>query len=162
MLIFVRNYIAHLNNGFWANHLLNHMHFSYTLINAMSVTYTVILILTSQLWRRVLRRYSWIKPFGIANILWFPTEIMGFYDARTKLFICADLPDTKCAERRDEPVLRQCLVHEPAGRKNDRAYQPVYHWYKRIFIFRDSDWCRHQRNNRGTPGCACGMWLYSV
>ncbi len=78
LLMFYWNFISNLNNGLWNYHLLNHMHFSYTLINTMSVAYTVVLVLTSGVWRRLLRRYSWIKTFGIANLIWVPTEVLFF------------------------------------------------------------------------------------
>ncbi|MBQ7049774.1 MAG: hypothetical protein IJN87_04005, partial [Firmicutes bacterium] len=44
LMMFAWNFIANLNNGLWAYHLLNHFDFSYTLINSMSVMYTFILI----------------------------------------------------------------------------------------------------------------------
>ena len=78
LLMFSWNYIANLNNGLWNYHLLNHLHFSYTLINAISIMYTVILLMTSGLWSRVLRRYSWVKTFGISLLFWVPTEIIAF------------------------------------------------------------------------------------
>ena len=78
ILMFAWNYISFLNNSLWTYHLLNHMHFTYTLINSMSVEYTVILMLTTPMWRRVLRRYSWIKTFGIANLIFVPTELLFF------------------------------------------------------------------------------------
>ena len=56
--LFAWNYIANLPNGVWNYHLLNHMQFSYTLMNAMSVMYTV-LFLPPTRWRKSLRRYSW-------------------------------------------------------------------------------------------------------
>lgn len=74
LLMFAWNYIANLHNGMWHFHLLNHMNFSYTLINLMSVMYTVILILTAGKWRKIIRRYSWVKTFGICNLVWFWTE----------------------------------------------------------------------------------------
>lgn len=77
-LMFAWNFISNLNNGLWVYHLLNHMHFSYTLINSMSVEYTVILVLATPLWRRLLKRYSWIKTFGIANLIFVPTELLFF------------------------------------------------------------------------------------
>lgn len=79
IMMFCWNFIANLNNGLWGYHLLNHMKFDYTLINLMSVMYTVILLTTSGVWRRVLRRYSWIRTFGIACLLWVPTEIVFFF-----------------------------------------------------------------------------------
>ncbi len=79
IIMFVWNFNCNLNNGLWAFHLLNHMHFSYTLINLMSVMYTVLFLFTSRIWRRVLRRYSWIRTFGITNLLWVPTEIFFFF-----------------------------------------------------------------------------------
>ena len=89
LLMFYWNFVANLNNGLWNYHLLNHMHFSYTLINTMSVLYTITLILTSPLWKKLLRRYSWIKTFGIANIFWFPTEVAFFFmtSQRTAMYI---------------------------------------------------------------------------
>lgn len=79
LLTFYWNYVANLNNGLWQYHLLNHMGFSYTLINSMSVMYTIILVATTPLWQKVLRRYSWIKTFGIANLIWVPTEVLFFF-----------------------------------------------------------------------------------
>ena len=79
VLMFCWNYIANLNNGLWNYYLLNRMQFSYSLINSMSALYTIILLLTSPFWRRILRRYSWIKTFGLATLIWFPTEIVFFF-----------------------------------------------------------------------------------
>lgn len=78
ILMFVWNYISNLNNGLWNYHLLNHLHFSYTIINTISMLYTIILLLTSNLWQRILRRFSWIKTFGIAVLLFVPTEFAMF------------------------------------------------------------------------------------
>lgn len=78
ILQFAWNFIANLNNGLWNFHLLNHMNFSYTLINTMSVMYTVLLIIFSPMWQRVLRRYSWVKTFGIAMLFVVPTEFVYF------------------------------------------------------------------------------------
>lgn len=79
ILMFCWNYIANLNNGLWNYYLLNRMHFSYSLINSMSAMYTVILLLLSPFWRRILRRYSWIKTFGLATLIWVPTEVVFFF-----------------------------------------------------------------------------------
>lgn len=76
LLMFAWNFIANLVNGIWDYHLLNHMDFSYTLLNSMTVMYTVILLIFSPVWQKVLRRYSWIKTFGIALLFWFPTEFL--------------------------------------------------------------------------------------
>ena len=78
LLMFAWNYVLNLNNGLWNYHLLNHMHFSYTLINAMAVVGTVILLALSGIWQRILSRYSWIRTFAIALILWVPTEVFFF------------------------------------------------------------------------------------
>ncbi|MBE5800248.1 MAG: MFS transporter [Clostridiales bacterium] len=78
LVMFAWNYISNLNNGLWNYHLLNHMQFSYTLINAMSVLYTVILLSLSGFWQRVLARYSWIRTFGLAQLIWVPTEFLFF------------------------------------------------------------------------------------
>ncbi len=76
--MFAWNYIANLNNGLWNYHMLNHLGFSYTIINFVSVMYTMLLLALSGLWRRLLRRYSWIKTFGIAVLIVVPTEFVFF------------------------------------------------------------------------------------
>ena len=78
LVTFTWCFIANLNNGLWNYHLLNHMEFSYTLINTVSVLYTIILLTTSPIWRKVLKRYSWIKTFGISMALFVPTEFIFF------------------------------------------------------------------------------------
>lgn len=77
-LMFYWNYVANLNANIWTYHLLNHFNFSYTLINTVSILYTIILICTSSIWQKVVRRHSWIKTFGIAILLFMPTEIFFF------------------------------------------------------------------------------------
>ena len=76
--MFVWSFVGNLNSGLWSYHLLNHMNFSYTLINLISVIYTLILLMTSGVWGRMLRRYSWIKTFGIACLIFAPTEFFFF------------------------------------------------------------------------------------
>lgn len=86
-LMFFWNFISTQNANVWQYHLLNHFHFSYTLMNAMSVMYTVILLCTSTIWQRVLRRYSWIKTFGISILLFMPTEIAMFIMGPNSLWL---------------------------------------------------------------------------
>ena len=74
LLMFFWNFICNLNNGIWNYHLLNHLDFSYTLMNAMSVAYTFILVFTQGFWKKILRNHGWIKTFGIAVLLFAPTE----------------------------------------------------------------------------------------
>ena len=87
LFMFAWNFIANLPNGVWNYHLLNHMHFSYTLINAMSLMYTVLFLLLSNLWRKMIRRISWIRTFGLALLLWVPTEIMFFTMTTDRVFL---------------------------------------------------------------------------
>lgn len=87
LLMFAWNYIANLPNGVWNYHLLNHMQFSYTLINAMSVMYTVLFLLLSNAWRKLLRRYSWVKTFGMALLCWVPTEVLFFTMTPERTFL---------------------------------------------------------------------------
>lgn len=78
-LMFSWNFISNLPNGLWNYHVLNHLHFSYTMINlATSVMYTVFLVLFASSWRKVLRRFSWVKTFGLSLMLYAPTEILAF------------------------------------------------------------------------------------
>lgn len=95
LLMFAWNYISNLPNGVWHYHLLNHMHFSYTLINAVSVMYTVMFLLLSNAWRKMLRRYSWIKTFGIALILWVPTELLFFLMTPERVYLFIPLSITQ-------------------------------------------------------------------
>lgn len=78
IVMFVWNYIGNLNNGLWNYHLLNHLHFSYTVINIVTMLYTLILLCTGAFWQKLLHRYSWIKTFGIASLLFTPTEFLMF------------------------------------------------------------------------------------
>lgn len=87
MMMFIWNYVANLNNGLWQYHLLNHMNFSYTMINGVAVLYTVILLIFSPVWQKVLRRYSWMKTFGIACLVFLPTEIIFFFLAPETTFL---------------------------------------------------------------------------
>ncbi|MBQ1946486.1 MAG: MFS transporter [Clostridia bacterium] len=87
LFMFFWNYVSYINNGLWGYHLLNHMHFSYTLINTISVMYTFILIFTANIWKKVLRRYSWIKTFGMTVFFWVPTEIIFFFMATKTTWI---------------------------------------------------------------------------
>ena len=76
--MFVWNYNSNLNNGIWNYHLLNHLGFKYTLLNAMSIAYTVILLLTQNVWKQLLYRYSWVKTFGLSVLIFIPTEFIMF------------------------------------------------------------------------------------
>ena len=78
VVMFAWNYIGNLNNGLWNFHLLNHLHFSYTVINLVTMMYTVMLLCTGALWQKILKRCSWIKTFGIACLLFVPTEFLMF------------------------------------------------------------------------------------
>ena len=78
-LMYYWNFNCNLNNGLWTYHLLNHMRFPYTLINVLSILYTPMFFLLQRRWRRIIRRYSWIKTFGLCSLLWVPSEIMCFF-----------------------------------------------------------------------------------
>ena len=91
LMMFAWNFIANLNNGLWAYHLLNHFDFSYTLIISMSVMDTLIWIFTPPFWRGVLRKYSWIKTFGLTCLVWMPTEVMFFLMNPTNLYLYVPL-----------------------------------------------------------------------
>lgn len=77
-LQFAWNFLANLGSGVWQYHMLNHLEFSYTTINIVNVLYTPVLLLMSPVWQKVLRRYSWIKTFGIAELLVVPAELVFF------------------------------------------------------------------------------------
>ncbi|MBR6790334.1 MAG: MFS transporter [Oscillospiraceae bacterium] len=87
LFMFFWNYVSNLNNGLWNYHLLNNMEFGYTMINTVSVAYTVILLLCSPIWRGWLRRFSWIKTFSIAMMLFVPTEIIFFCMTKNSTWI---------------------------------------------------------------------------
>ena len=78
MFMFFWNYLANLNNGLWSYHQLNHLGLSYTLITSQSVLYPLFFLALSGVWRKILRRYSWIKTFGIACLLLVPMEFLYF------------------------------------------------------------------------------------
>ncbi len=79
ILIFIWNYVSFLNNGLWFYHLMNHLDFSHTKINLTYVLYSPVMILCSSFWKKVLRRYSWIRTFAIAMLIYVPTEAIMFF-----------------------------------------------------------------------------------
>ncbi|MBQ3049699.1 MAG: MFS transporter [Oscillospiraceae bacterium] len=66
-------FVCYINN-LWGYHQLNHLKFSYTLVNSMSIVFAVFLIVFSPMWRKLLRRYSWIKTFGLSLLIHAPSE----------------------------------------------------------------------------------------
>ena len=76
--MFVWNYFSNLNAGLWDYHLLNHLHFSYTTLNTVSMLHMICLLILSPLWRRILRRFSWVKSWGISLLLFAIPEFMFF------------------------------------------------------------------------------------
>ena len=78
VLMFVWNYISNLNNGLWNYHLLNHLDFTYTMINVLTVMYTPVFLLLQRPWQRLIRKYSWVRAFGICILMWIPSEIGCF------------------------------------------------------------------------------------
>jgi len=98
LLMFTWSFVNNLNNGLWNYHILNHLNFSYTLINAMAVSNTAILLATSGVWTKVIRRYSWIRTFGIGCLLCAPTEFLLFMMSpdRTWIYVPATLLQNFC------------------------------------------------------------------
>ena len=86
-IMFVWNYITYLNSGLWQYHLLNHLDFPYTLLNGVTILYTVILLFTTPLWRKVLRRFSWVRTFGFTLLIWLPTELFFFFFNKEMAFL---------------------------------------------------------------------------
>lgn len=87
LLMFFFSFINNFNNGLWTYHLLNHLQLKYTTITTVSMLYTLILITTAPVWQRLLRNYSWIKTYGIANLIWVPTEVFFFLMNKNTLWI---------------------------------------------------------------------------
>jgi len=87
ILMFIWSYVGNLNAGLWNYHLLNHMKFSYTTINIVSVSHTVFLIVLAPIWNRVLRRYSWVKTLGISFVIMSFCEIFYFLMTPERSFI---------------------------------------------------------------------------
>lgn len=78
-LMFAWSFCSNMHNGTWTYHLMNHLGFSYMMINFISLIYPVILLLFSPLWTKVLRRFSWIKTLGIGILLLAPMEFIFFF-----------------------------------------------------------------------------------
>ena len=77
MIMFVYNF-ANLNGGMWSYHLLNDIGLSYTVLNLSTPTYILMFFLTAGWWRKVLRRYSWVKTCGISILMLAVMEIPWF------------------------------------------------------------------------------------
>lgn len=78
IFMFGWNFISALNAGMWNYHLMNHLGYSYTVINACSAVYVVILLLTNRYWEKFLQKYSWIKTFGLACIFMGIPELLHY------------------------------------------------------------------------------------
>ena len=78
IFMFVWNFTSTLNAGLWNYHLLNHLGYSYTVINSCSAIYVVILLLTNRYWEKFLQKYSWIKTFGLACIFMGLPELLHY------------------------------------------------------------------------------------
>ena len=77
VLMFIWTFSVSLYSGTWNYHLLNHLQFSYTLINMNQLIYLALVLLLGGRWERMVGRYSWIKTFGIAALIYAPTEIVS-------------------------------------------------------------------------------------
>jgi len=87
MLLFAWSFIGNVQNGLWNYHLLNHLGFSYSLVNLCTLLYTVSLLVFSPLWNRLLHRFSWVKALGFSLLIHVPGEIaLGLITAETKAF----------------------------------------------------------------------------
>jgi len=78
IFMFVWNFVSALNAGMWNYHLLNHLGYSYTVINSCSAIYVFILLLTNRYWEKFLQKYSWIKTFGFACIFMGLPELLHY------------------------------------------------------------------------------------
>jgi len=78
LIMFVWNFINASVSGLWHYHLLNHLGFSYSLINILSLITPFCLLLTP-FWNRILRRLSWIKTLGIAFALYGLPDFFFFF-----------------------------------------------------------------------------------
>ena len=78
LFMFVWNFSNTLNAGLWNYHLLNHLDYSYTVINSCSAIYVVILLLTNKHWEKFLQKHSWIRTFGIACIFMGLPELLHY------------------------------------------------------------------------------------
>ena len=79
VFMFVWNFSNTLNAGLWNYHLLNHLGYSYTVINSCSAIYVVVLLLTNRHWEKFLQKHSWIKTFGIACIFMGLPELLHYF-----------------------------------------------------------------------------------
>lgn len=79
VLIFVWNYFAYLPSGVWGNHLRVHLGYSFTTLSIAGVIQSLSMLLLTGLWRRILPRFSWIKTFGIAVLMFVPFYFAEFF-----------------------------------------------------------------------------------
>ncbi len=57
-------------------YLLNDVGVKYSFINTIDATYSLFLIFLSPFWRRILRRWSWLKTFAITALIHAPSMIL--------------------------------------------------------------------------------------
>lgn len=80
-------FICHLDANLWNYHLLNTVKLPYSTINTVNALYTVILFLTTPLWRKILNRLSWIRTFALTVLLIAPTMLFCFFLSRETSFL---------------------------------------------------------------------------
>lgn len=83
LFMFIWNFTVSIDAGLWNYHLMNHLNFSYTLINMPSVAYSILFLITRPVWVKIVQRKSWIKTLGITIFVAGFTEIYSsLMDAR--------------------------------------------------------------------------------
>lgn len=76
LIVLAWNFSAYITASSVDVYLLGTVKISYTLINFIAFLYSVVLILLSPFWKRVLHRLDWFKTFAICVLLNLPTLLM--------------------------------------------------------------------------------------
>lgn len=147
-LYFAWCFMAYLNgNGTWSYHLLNHLEVSYSLINTISVLYTLCLLLLSPVWSRTLRRFSWIKTAGIAVLIFAPSELVAFFLTKNSLYLYIPVGIYQNIASVGINLAFANLIYMNLPKENSTVHLTFYTVGANLFAF---------------LGSLCGTWISSI
>ncbi len=75
-------FFAGLTSSSFTYYLLNQVGVQYTFVNSIDASYALFLLFCSPFWRKVLRKWSWLKTFAITALLHVPTTLVYAFTTR--------------------------------------------------------------------------------
>jgi len=87
LLLLVWTFTENVKVGVWNYFLINEMGYSYTIINAATLMYFLVMLVVAPIWQKVMRNLHFVRTLYIGMLLLVPTELMLLYlTPETSLF----------------------------------------------------------------------------